>query len=193
MTSGGLAFRDLVKAEGFERLSDRRYRFGVLLRRAKSDRHQAVTGERSDMRKALYLDALSDAAIAVISEHVPKKKSPVSYVATFPLYGRYSEIRDQDTAFGGARSARYVINVIAHAPPGARQLYEADRIWARNFWDALRPHASGGGSYVNFMADVEEDRVRASYGAEKYARLARIKRDWDPKNVFHLNANIKPA
>src|SRR5271170_1949335 len=143
--------------------------------------------------KALYLDTLSDAAIAVISEHVPKKKSPVSFVATFCLNGRYSAIRDQDTAFGGARSARYVVNIIAHAPPGARELYEADRTWARNFWDALRPHASGGGSYVNFMADVEEDRVRASYGAEKYARLARIKRDWDPKNVFHHNANIRPA
>jgi FAD/FMN-containing dehydrogenase len=71
-------------------------------------------------------------------------------------------------------------------------VYEADRTWVRNFWDAMRPHATGSGGYVNFMAEADEDRVRASYGEAKYQRLARIKRQYDPDNVFHLNANIKP-
>jgi FAD/FMN-containing dehydrogenase len=141
--------------------------------------------------KALYLDELSDSAIAVISEHVPKKSSPLSFVPTFPLTGKYRDVREAETAFGGSRSAGFVFNIQAATP--AREIYEADRVWVRNFWDAMRPYASGSGSYVNFMSECEEDRVKASYGAEKYARLARIKAEWDPDNVFHLNANIKPA
>ena len=141
--------------------------------------------------KALYLDELSDAAIAVIGEHVPKKTSPLSFCPTFILDGAYRTPGDADTAFGGSRAAGYVFNVEAAAPN--RELYEADRTWARNFWDAMRPHATGSGGYVNFMVEADEDRVRASYGEAKYQRLARIKAEYDPGNVFHLNANIKPA
>ena len=144
--------------------------------------------------KALYLDSLSDAAIAVISEHAPKKNSPLSFIPTFRLDGKYRAKSDADTAFGGSRAGGYVLNIAAHCPPGSpRELYEADRAWVRSFWEAMRPHATGAGSYVNFMTDVEEDRVKAAYGAEKYARLGRIKREWDPGNLFHLNVNIKPA
>ena len=63
----------------------------------------------------------------------------------------------------------------------------------RNFWSALAPHADGVGSYVNFMTDPEEDRIRAAYRTQKYGRLAEIKAQYDPDNIFHLNANIRPA
>jgi hypothetical protein len=141
--------------------------------------------------KALYLDELSDEAIAVVTEHLPRKASPLSLLMIFPLDGAYRQVADDATAFGGSRAARYVVNVAAVAP--VPELLGADRAWVRAFWDGLRPLASSSGSYVNFIADQDEDRVRASYGPEKYERLARIKADYDPGNAFHLNANIKPA
>ena len=63
----------------------------------------------------------------------------------------------------------------------------------RAFWDALRPHASSAGRYINFMNEYEEGRVRAAYGAAKYERLTRIEAAYDPDNVFHHNANVAPV
>jgi hypothetical protein len=101
-------------------------------------------------------------------------------------------VGEDETAFGGSRKARYGFNIAALSP--APDVLEADRAWVRTFWDALLPYSSqGSGSYVNFMAEYDENRVRASYGPAKYERLARIKADYDRENVFHLNPNIKPA
>ena len=63
--------------------------------------------------------------------------------------------------------------------------------WARTFFDATAPFASGG-VYVNFMTDDETSRVRNAYGAN-YDRLARIKQAYDPLNLFRSNQNIAPA
>jgi FAD/FMN-containing dehydrogenase len=69
----------------------------------------------------------------------------------------------------------------------------AMREWVVGAWEALHPYsAKGGGAYVNFMMDEGEERVQASYGSN-YERLARVKAQYDPENVFHLNQNIQPA
>jgi FAD/FMN-containing dehydrogenase len=141
--------------------------------------------------KALYIDHLSDAVIDVFTEHLPRKQSPLSFVPIFVMGGAYSRIADDASAFGGRRGAGLVFNISASVP--APEMFEAERAWVRDFWSALRPHAGSSGSYVNFMNEYEEDRVRAAYGATKYDRLARIKAEYDPDNVFRFNTNIKPA
>ncbi|MBW0010065.1 MAG: BBE domain-containing protein, partial [Pseudonocardiales bacterium] len=75
----------------------------------------------------------------------------------------------------------------------AGKLGDADRRWVRSFWRVLLPRARGIGGYLNAVSELEEYRVRASYGPAKYQRLARTKAIYDPENVFHHNADITPA
>jgi FAD/FMN-containing dehydrogenase len=49
------------------------------------------------------------------------------------------------------------------------------------------------GMALNFMNDIDNSRVRATFGADKYDRLVRLKRRWDPDNVFSMNQNIPPG
>ena len=52
---------------------------------------------------------------------------------------------------------------------------------------------STGGTYVNFLTEEEgDDRTRAAYRSN-YPRLARLKAEWDPGNLFHTNKNISRA
>lgn len=51
---------------------------------------------------------------------------------------------------------------------------------------------SAGGAYLNFMMEEGQERVQASY-RDNYERLARIKAEYDPDNLFRVNQNIRPA
>jgi hypothetical protein len=142
--------------------------------------------------KGTYIENLTDDVIDVITEHVPRKNSPMSGAMFYRLDGAYSNVGDDATAFSGGRSPRYGTFIIGLALEA--EVLDTERVWVRGFWEALRPHAIGSGDgYVNGASDFSQDRVRNSYGAAKYDRLAGIKAAYDPDNVFHLNANILPA
>ncbi len=87
------------------------------------------------------------------------------------------------------RDARYVMNVHgrwetpAEDAPGVK--------WAREFFAASAPFASAG-VYVNFLTEEEGARVHSAYGVN-YDRLARVKRQYDPENLFRTNWNVVPA
>jgi len=140
--------------------------------------------------KGLYLHELTDDAVDVVAGQIARRSSPMSQVLIFSLGGAYADAAEYATAFGGSRAARYALVLDAVAPDAAS--LAPDREWARTAWSAMRPFARDAGSYVNLMAEYDEGIVRASYGT-KYERLAAIKAEYDPGNVFHLNANIKPV
>jgi FAD/FMN-containing dehydrogenase len=140
--------------------------------------------------KGASFEDLTDEVIEVLTAHAPRKSSPLSVVLFYRLDEAYSDVGEDDTAFGGGRSPRYMGFFIGLCP--TPELLVAEREWVRSLWDALRPHMMGVGTYVNAFDEQDDHRVRVTYGP-KYDRLAAIKAKYDPDNVFHRNVNIKSA
>jgi FAD/FMN-containing dehydrogenase len=130
---------------------------------------------------------LRDEPLDTIVESARALPSPQCEIFIAHIAGAANRIPADAMAYGH-RDARFVMNVHGRWNDAAQ---DATCIgWARAFFDATAPQASGG-TYVNFMTEDESGRVTAAYGAN-YARLADIKKRHDPDNVFHLNQNIKP-
>lgn len=91
----------------------------------------------------------------------------------------------------GQREARWNVSAIAVWENPSE---DASMIgWARRVVDSLRPSSFSGAGYGNYAMDEPADRVRAAFGPERFDRLARVKRRYDPDNVFRFNHNIPPA
>ena len=106
--------------------------------------------------KSLYLDRIDAAVAEVMVEQYPRKHSPLSVMPSMPLCGRFCDVPEGNTAFGGSRDPGVLVNISASCPDPA--VFAAEREWVREFWDELRPFARGDGSYVNFLADPGRSR-----------------------------------
>ena len=131
---------------------------------------------------------LSDDVIDVMVEHGSRIVSPVTSIALWQLGGAVARVDEADTAFNG-RSAGFTFNINGNSTD--EEGFEAERVWAREYWSALEPHHTS--VYVNFLMDQGEEAIRQAYGSEKYDRLKALKRRYDPDNVFRLHQNIPPG
>jgi hypothetical protein len=136
-----------------------------------------------------FLKALPDEAIDTLCERFSSVTSPLSALLIEQFGGAVARVPAGDSAFA-QRDALFNLAVIARWTDPATAGSHVD--WARRSSEAMRPFASGG-VYVNYLGDEGEERIRAAYGAEKYAKLVAIKKQYDPTNLFRLNQNIKPS
>jgi FAD/FMN-containing dehydrogenase len=139
---------------------------------------------------AEYLHVVTDEAIDVIHAHGLHTPSPgPAQTFLIPWGGAVAQVGEDETPLT-QRDASWVVHPFALWADPADD--EAVIGWARTFRDDLR-QVSSGGVYLNFIGDEGFDRIRAAYGEQKYARLAAIKAQYDPTNVFRGNHNIQPA
>jgi FAD/FMN-containing dehydrogenase len=139
--------------------------------------------------KGDFVKTLPDAAIDTHIAQAAQAPSPFCLMHLYPIDGAVRRVAKTATAWP-TRDATWSM-VIAGIDPDPKNA-EALKTWGRAYWKAVHPYNLEG-AYVNFMMDDEADgRVKATYG-ENYARLASVKATHDPKNLFRVNQNIKPA
>jgi FAD/FMN-containing dehydrogenase len=137
--------------------------------------------------KTNFVTELTDEAIEAHLEHGPKVPVVNSTVHIYPINGACNRVEPDATAFA-YRDATFAAVIAGMWPDPADN--EANVKWVQDYYAAIAPLSEEGG-YVNFMADDDQDRVRANYKGN-YDRLVEVKRKYDPDNLFHLNQNITP-
>ncbi|BCS32176.1 FAD-linked oxidase [Luteitalea sp. TBR-22] len=62
--------------------------------------------------------------------------------------------------------------------------------WAKKYWATIEPLTSG--FYINEVNDESRAVLNANY-RENFPRMVAVKKQYDPTNLFRLNANVQPA
>jgi FAD/FMN-containing dehydrogenase len=138
---------------------------------------------------AEHLSAFPDAAVDAFCGRVADMPAPTPSQQLIAPWGG-QVLRAADRWPLPHRNAAWVVHPFgmwsdpADDPRGIR--------WARDVCADLQEWATGY-VYLNFIGNEGQNRVIAGFGEENYRRLARVKCEYDPENVFHLNQNIEPG
>ena len=139
--------------------------------------------------KSEYLPRIEPAFCEKVIMHAARIRSPHSAVILFQMDGALNRLDASHSAVGN-RDARYLLNIA-----GSWDLPGDDTMnveWARDAWNDMKSHGTGG-NYINFLTEDEgPERIRAALGVS-LKRLAEVKAKWDPTNLFRTNRNILPG
>jgi FAD/FMN-containing dehydrogenase len=138
--------------------------------------------------KEAHVGRLSDEAIDVLYDFW--KDMPMGgEIEIIGLGGAIEDVAEDAAAFSNRGHAMW----LNFAMSWDDAEHDADYIArTRAVVERLKPWV-GKGVYVNMLNFDEMDRVVEAYGVDKYAKLGRVKAQYDPENFFRVNANIVPA
>ncbi len=129
---------------------------------------------------------LTDEAVDRLASFREANQASVLFLRS--LGGAYGDVPQDDTAFP-ARSATWFAMAGAFDIPGL--VHDDNRPLIQAEWDAIE--ALGEALYGNFTVSTDPAMVSRMYAPETIARLAAVKRQWDPQNLFCRNHNVVPA
>ena len=122
--------------------------------------------------------------VQILAEVRASERSP--FIAVRSVGGAVSRVPGDATAYAHRQAELMVVTTSA----GPKPAVEAARPALEAIWDRLAPHVSG--AYANFLSSATAEDVAAIYPEETYQRLAAVKRQYDPGNLFARNHNIRP-
>lgn len=137
------------------------------------------------MTRSAFVGKNSVPDVLRILAEVGASERPPS-IAVRSVGGAVSRVSDDATAYAHRQAELMFVTAI----PGPAPVVDAARPGFDAIWGRLAPHISG--AYANFLATATEEDVAAIYPAETYQRLAAVKSQYDPRNLFAGNHNVRP-
>jgi FAD/FMN-containing dehydrogenase len=139
--------------------------------------------------KSTYLATLNDDALSTMVTYVESRPSPMSMIGLWAQGGALRRV-DATATPTGDRSAPFALEVLANWTDLERTSANID--WAQRLFAAMSPFSTGQ-TNLNFPGLGDEPGfVRAALG-DNWDRLVKLKRTYDPTNLFRLNQNIEPS
>jgi len=127
-------------------------------------------------------DSVSE-VLAILAEVGASGRSP--FIAVRSVGGAVSRVPADATAYAH-RQAELMFVTTAGGP---KPVVEAARPGLDALWGRLAPHIDG--LYANFLASATDEDVAGVYPTETLRRLAAVKRQYDPGNLFARNHNVR--
>jgi FAD/FMN-containing dehydrogenase len=138
--------------------------------------------------RTMFIDGIDRRAAEAILSRLEVATASMAVTQLRVLGGAMARVPDDATAFAH-RSRRIMGNVAAvYERPEEQPMHQA---WVEGVSDELASDDLGG--YVGFLGDEGDERVRAAYPGPTWDRLAAVKAEYDPDNLFRLNQNVAPA
>jgi FAD/FMN-containing dehydrogenase len=139
--------------------------------------------------KSVFLSELSDGAIDTMAAQFASCPSPMTAMIVEHFHGQVCRVPADATPVPHREEGYNLVITGIWMDPATT---EANVAWTRETYDALAPYAAAR-RWLNYLPAGEDDEkgLRAVFGPN-YERLVALKREYDPDNVFRLNANIKP-
>lgn len=136
---------------------------------------------------SLFIDKVDRSDAQAIVDAVIHSDAPMRTVQLRVLGGAMARVPSEATAFPH-RTAKIMVNIVSFYSGDAD--IDLRKEWVAQLADTL--HQGYNGAYVNFLGESSPEKIREAYTEECWRKLTRIKKQYDPANLFHMNQNIPP-
>jgi FAD/FMN-containing dehydrogenase len=134
----------------------------------------------------MFINDVDETLAEQIIQKLASSDAPMRATQLRVLGGTFAEVPTDATAFAH-RHSQIMVNVAAFYNGESER--DAKLLWVRDLAQTL--YQGDTGAYIGFISKDELNRIDDAYPAKTKERLAKVKRQFDPTNLFHLNLNIQ--
>lgn len=156
----------------------------VALQRAWDDSDPRSTGS---YLKSGFIDEIPDKLVSTISQNFKAFNERGTTMFFQHSGGAIGRVPAGATAFAHRKSVANMFAVVEWPLAESRDSHVK---YIKEYWKDFEPFTDGW--YTNEVDDHSDRTVNSNYQGN-YERLLKVKNQYDPTNLFRLNANVKPT